>query len=1040
MDKDARNIDSWKRVCLADEPIYCAAPSPSSSKDIICLGSDEEIDEATTAARQLRYEDQGRHYLQGRLPHILSASLRGPFDKASGWQNPWLPKLPTQHQQCSITSSRPTVTSAVVRYEGDIQAAMRMSKEHDTNLYQDDSMNDSMDCHLPSPQSYEDLQVFDSPSGGDRHAQIESWAEHVYGVILEKDDFWAPDRDHEDYDGELAKKRPASRDWLKRRPAKRKRLNLSQNIAATSSPTPIPTTQLQYRSRNGPVTTKRAANRSFEMTTPSSSTDGVPRVSPGTLKCLSVVPTDEYDEQTIIFPTMSTEDIRIPLEQLSEFRSEKEDVDATHNMSNQQQQREMRHNREESDNISGYESCADDSFYYRARPPKQATPPVKSNATAADRSSQLIQTEIPASSRHNDTVIILSNASTISTTISDLSTANNNEHAEGSSVPAIPVATNNSADELVSAALHPDRNRQTWEEIVLRKYDSTDTGADRNDTSGVGTGRPLRDITSSSYMSRLNICTGPQMLVEDKSTHHVSQEPFLDQGSTLVCDPMEMEQPGNHRPTQQGHGDYLFADSSLRRGHSLPCIGMAGKTTHCDSLTTPDKADEAASCEPISKSSQGETTKSVTGVNAVENRDDDAPQIMVGNQTVQFEQQSPWMPICAANGNVETGDGNTEHAEDEVTGSPAPPTVPLLDSPLLLHKSPTIRPSQQSPWAQEVIERATTTRQEEDLTVNMGVLLETEPPKECQSPLLLTSQERSVWSELGPPALPASTRPSEIPSDYQNHEPNVTREDEDGSLIQPIVNTPVPQIARQSTPEPEVSIKSFSNFNFFSPQQSGCTPARSINRGILSSRKYPSMATNAKLSKRVSFAPFPHEQDGDSNQLSSQHLMRAASPPPPTIVDLDEEVLDGKYRNHFDVMNRRISVHKSPKLRYQQQLLPSSSQQIPESPSVEAMAEAFREADAYQSGFTKDYIAGSTANQDGVRVEDTEHKPQSPWRDESQGVDDVAAVIGNLDQFLDVWDVDMELDRNRAELEEASKRDGGQSNTDMSILQRVGIW
>ncbi|KAI3327690.1 hypothetical protein HD806DRAFT_331240 [Xylariaceae sp. AK1471] len=1016
MDEGTREIDSWRRVCLGDEPLYCPAPSPSSSDDIICPGSDEEVDESTKAAKRLRYEEQGRRYLQGRPPRILSASLRGPFDKASGWQNPWLPKASTQHQQFLIPSSRSLIASAVVQYESNIQAVRMSGKEHDTIHDPDDSMDDSMDCHLPSPQSHENLPIFDSPSHVDRHSRIESWAEHVHGVTLEKDEFWAPDHDLENYNNEAVPKRPAGRDWLKRRPAKRKRPDLSQSTAATSTPTPIPTTQSKSRNKNNPITVKRTANRSFEMTTPSSSTDQGPRESPGTVKRQPVASDDEEQPMS---STMSTEDSRSSTEPLLEVRLEEEYVEAMEDMSHKQQKRDGPQNDEEIDDISDFQNCADNSFCYRARQPKQATPPSGSSETAAGLPSQLTQTETPVSSRHDNAVIVLSNSDANLTTTSNFSNVNNIEHVEGSSVPAIADATNNGAGEPIVAAVGPVHNRWTWEEVVLQKCSITDTGADRNSASGVSIGRPLRDITSSNDMSRLNTYNPiPQTLFEVKNAQSVSAEPLLDEGSTLIGDPMEMEQPGYIQPTQQNCDDYPSHDSSLDQRHSTSAIELADKIAQCGYLTAPNKVDEAASCivaaisqpgatglqsktsSPMSQSSQGEMANSVIGADPVESRD-----TIVGNQTVPCEQQSPWVPTFAISESVKTGGDDTGQVEGKVTELSALPVAILLDSPALLHKSPAIRPSQQSPWVQEVIEPAITTKQEEDTSVNMAVIMETESTKECQSPLPSTAGKEGI-----------------SPS------------------IEGFLYTPVPQIARQSTPEPEVSIKSFSNFNFFPPQRSGCTPASSIIRGILSSRKYPSTTTSIKSSRRVSFAPLPHEQDDNSNQLSSAQSMRAASPPPPSIVDLDEENVDGKYRNHFDVMNRRLSVHAPPNLRYQRRLLPSSSQQPPESPSIEAMAEAFRVADAYQSGRTEDIIEGKKADKGEVGVEETEARPQSPWRDDSQGVDDVAAVIGNLDQFLDVWDVDMEMDRNRTELDKAAERHGVQSNTDMGILQGVGIW
>ena len=48
-------------------------------------------------ARQKRREAIGQRYLAGRgAPFIMSAQLKGPFDKSSGWKNPWLPEEPEE--------------------------------------------------------------------------------------------------------------------------------------------------------------------------------------------------------------------------------------------------------------------------------------------------------------------------------------------------------------------------------------------------------------------------------------------------------------------------------------------------------------------------------------------------------------------------------------------------------------------------------------------------------------------------------------------------------------------------------------------------------------------------------------------------------------------------------------------------------------------------------------------------------------------------------------------------------------------------------
>ena len=78
---------------FGNEPVYCEAPQ--TKDDILCHGSDDET-YGTPTERRIRCEDQARRFLEGKPVFLLSASLRGPFDKASSWVNPWRSKSAPQ--------------------------------------------------------------------------------------------------------------------------------------------------------------------------------------------------------------------------------------------------------------------------------------------------------------------------------------------------------------------------------------------------------------------------------------------------------------------------------------------------------------------------------------------------------------------------------------------------------------------------------------------------------------------------------------------------------------------------------------------------------------------------------------------------------------------------------------------------------------------------------------------------------------------------------------------------------------------------------
>ncbi|ELR05766.1 hypothetical protein GMDG_01844 [Pseudogymnoascus destructans 20631-21] len=72
--------------------------------EVICEGSDAEDGPLAKAERQKRREAIELRYIAGHAPLIMSAQLRGPFDKNSGWVNPWRSKRPTQKQPTNRTT------------------------------------------------------------------------------------------------------------------------------------------------------------------------------------------------------------------------------------------------------------------------------------------------------------------------------------------------------------------------------------------------------------------------------------------------------------------------------------------------------------------------------------------------------------------------------------------------------------------------------------------------------------------------------------------------------------------------------------------------------------------------------------------------------------------------------------------------------------------------------------------------------------------------------------------------------------------------
>ncbi|KAJ5811411.1 hypothetical protein N7474_007712 [Penicillium riverlandense] len=96
----------------------CAPPASDIDLDGV-LGSDDELDDDAGAAKRQRIERLAESYLEGKPLFILSASLRGPFDK--DWVNPWR----KNRKVGTSTGSTKGQTAGRVVQETDLQHARR---------------------------------------------------------------------------------------------------------------------------------------------------------------------------------------------------------------------------------------------------------------------------------------------------------------------------------------------------------------------------------------------------------------------------------------------------------------------------------------------------------------------------------------------------------------------------------------------------------------------------------------------------------------------------------------------------------------------------------------------------------------------------------------------------------------------------------------------------------------------------------------------------------------------------------------------------
>ncbi|KAI0407094.1 hypothetical protein F4802DRAFT_555691 [Xylaria palmicola] len=708
--------------------------------------------------------------------------------------------------------------------------------------------------------------------------------------------------------------------------------------------------------------------------------------------------------------------------------------------------RQLSYCNEEPEESVVYENHADDSFCYQTRQLKQSALLATSEAIAAEAPSQHSQFDTTVSSTSDVASIfpnpdIQKSTSNLTHGRSNINNAEHRERADGAFI-----TSNNKTSHPIPATRNPDSSLLQCHEGRSMSCGNIDSIVDTAHMPKFKVGRPLSDITLDECSFRLNISsTVPQTVAEVREAQVTRTESFLDDDPTLIGDQINTEKPADIESTQPILCHDSFVDSSLLQHYAISATNFANTTqlSQCSSVTTVNSENDSTTSatsiipdavvaelqptvnNPAIRSAQGEVTNPVFGTDATLSQVVDGTlQSRATAQTIPIEHQSPWA--------VQSNSRSNGLAEYEPEESTAQPMATKFDSTPLMHCSPTIRPSQQSPWVMDIAEPLNIITLQGTPPVSTAVIMDIELSKNPQNSMLSTTPSQSTPL---PPVLPALSKSRQTPRGDQCIETNTVVEKEGSMPKQILPCTPIPRIPRQSTPEGEVSIRSFSNFNLSSPQRSVHYHGSSRRQTFLSSRTYSNTPTTAKSNRRVSFAPLPHEEDG-SNQGSMKS--RAASPPPPKLVDPKEEDVDGNYQNHFDIMNRRLSIAGARGLQYHQRLLPSSSQQQPESPSIGAMAEAFQEADAYRLYHANSKVEGAKASEGEAEMVSADI-PQSPWQHDSMGIDDVAAVLANLPEFLDVWDVDAEIDKNRVGHDKV-KRLEASSNTDMSILQGVGIW
>ncbi|KAH8677776.1 hypothetical protein BX600DRAFT_136999 [Xylariales sp. PMI_506] len=1062
-----REMGNWqRRRQLGEEPIYCAAYD--EQEEILCAGSALQLDASARTTQRLRYEDHGLRFLKGQRPRLLSASLRGPFSKESGWQNPWLPKSPPPITEPDTITNLPP----------------RTEEKPETGVQDTAAMEETTMCHLPSPDSYRDLQLSESAHlDSERLSRINQWRSSISTHSLQREGFWASEGGSSElFDANSNAKRPAGHHWLKSRNSKRRKSHLdgsgSPTPALSVESAPLSTSKggrNRNEQKNDHISQARNMNNSLEIATPSSMAEkttsrrmrSVPfleestetsederlsintPVQPNATRDVSagfnhlLIPTgeDTSSQETGITPklgTVSPASLSGLIQNNNQVTTVKMDCRSAaprrdeharcndqmldnhkHSIGEMEVENEMSEDSDD-DTDPSFANCSDESFRFRVRP-------VRHNALSPDGNIFVAnENRLSRPTQAEESNMVQPQAALAEVDFTKM-TAPRDEHVSDSLVreqhrlpkPGPEGSVLDAAScrpQMTSIPTETPRETSTSLEqtepflLVSKKVDMGQAVSFReinksNDDGTVvsfnnGAALPIASFDGANDMIEQHESptqehtprrhASAQLLGRDRGSALDSEIVDANSGIALTTNDGLLRVEEDDKPWSDCAANLVLKDMTPS---PISITHLANQTVSVSQIDTPTRqalADTRDITEQLEHDSdarnlysqiESDRTAISTSPTPHENGATevfDAPSIKL-ERTIEDVEHLPHTIVlesaeAESNSYSEVGREQVKSEPlEENHWVPASRAISLLTSPVSLNQDSWVRPSQQSPWIGTAVP----------------------PVGECTSISSLAIDPQDVDCNV------VRAQESEISANI------ATRS---------ATKTPAKTVRTESTPDPDLSIKTFATFNTPSPKNKRGVPhLRFSGRRLPSTpslksatRENPWIGARSNSNRRVSFAPLPDDRTETDLEDNPRHrAVKESSPPPQSSTEADYEDLGGRFRQHFDVVRRRTAGE--PPARLPLHLPTRAHDQTPSSPEVSAMAEAFRAADAqhfannvHRSVLAREIDAVEIANDD----------TQTPWRAESQGADDVAAVLQNLDDFLNPrWDVEAEMDK-----------------------------
>lgn len=970
---------------LPRDSIYCEAVFPP--QDIYYEGSeDEDYDDAE--ARRLRYEAAGRQFLAGRVPLLLSATLKGPFDEESGWVNPWRSKNRTANSQ-RRPEPQPAGSQYSLRRPAASASASPVAQKHAIEILK------NAECTLPSPESLKQAPFTEPRSRSQGNATSLSPAKDGY-------DSWA-----------------ASSPLQKLS----KRKSKSSIGADSTSPK-----------------RRRVASSELEIKTPTSARRRARTTSAGEQHAKACL------QNTSIYSHIRELTSKIPRQGLSSEDDDTFDSDDDESLITRPSADAS------STNMPNPSSSLSSPFsqpsLLRALSPVSMSPaqtPSKQRVPATQSPSKS-----PSRPRSSSGLSCLSEAPTNQSDLSDLEMLGAESHADEE-------AHIDDDDTTAPESRSPEEERSPLE---FNEWASASTQSLPPATTP--TGPDLDEPTLPS---------------DDASTAHNPEDSFMDglEANYKVPDGF-ITRFGATTPTRMAHpiiyddadgSDDLSPDSSITAPSNAQqpasrseAANVSKESSGNGSPTKTNSPTKSSALRSLSPRNGRINSRPASNKIARPYHSSPLKSSAAVNKTICFQEEDSQQ----SKENVETREAK-ENPLPQVMRASIPMSQPSLSAtaPDLTSKPDhsTVDKSQEEPAARDTaalstaslssqlpIETASPT--EMDNTVQFNVLpktLESAEPSLAQEevsaetqPLLPTDgdagldmSESHTLEKAADPELTATLADDHGQTPIQGQEnPTLTPTKAGESLVIPPQSVIAEQPSsdhsslptetvseRPSTPEPRFAFTSFSSFMSPSPVLRRQTrfftdgtynSVASTSHGILvSSKNRAWRSTTAK--KRVSWAPLPHEEtDGSGEKISSETDTssslsrgrdRAVSPPPPPSTSLASDSLterDMKFSHHFAAVADRSKG--------------TQPQNVPTTCHGSCSPDRQAPATAVQIASPTKVIGPSKLNlQRGEKG--VAKVTRSGWDDDNDPTDIVQDIFNEMDDFLQVWDVDAELDEAR---------------------------